>query len=105
MTTRPVFSESRGGSGALLKLVARAAGKVLGQLALGEEPSVVGSDAECALVIQHDTVSRRHVEVTRRGGGVYVKDLGSKNGTKYNGSRIKEALVPVDGVLVLGEVE
>src|SRR5262245_23603986 len=34
-------------------------------------------------------VSKRHAQVERRGGRVYVTDLGSTNGTLVNGARIE----------------
>lgn len=39
------------------------------------------------------TVSRRHAEFTRRGTAFEVKDLGSLNGTYYDGVRIESALL------------
>jgi transcriptional regulator with GAF, ATPase, and Fis domain len=57
------------------------------------------------LVLTDDTVSRNHVELTRDVGGVHVRDLGSTNGTKVQGSRVQEAIVPPGSVLKVGEVE
>jgi pSer/pThr/pTyr-binding forkhead associated (FHA) protein len=39
------------------------------------------------------TVSRRHAEFIRRQSSFEVKDLGSLNGTYYDGVRIESALV------------
>jgi len=104
MTTRPVFSQSLT-SDVELRAVARVGGKEAGRLRLEKEPQIVGSQEGAALVVAHDTVSRKHIEISRRAGGAWVKDLESKNGTKLNGSRIKEALVPAGASLLLGEVE
>jgi pSer/pThr/pTyr-binding forkhead associated (FHA) protein len=38
-------------------------------------------------------VSRRHAEIRRRGSDVVVYDLGSTNGTRVNGVRVKEQLL------------
>ena len=38
-------------------------------------------------------VSRRHAEIRRRGSDVVVVDLGSTNGTRVNGVRVKEQLL------------
>lgn len=53
------------------------------ELALPEDgaPSVVGRGAHCALALADADVSREHVRVERRGGAVWVRDLGTKNGT------------------------
>ena len=49
----------------------------------------IGRGGECAVVVSHPSVSRRHAEVVRRDAGVYaVRDLGSMNGTFVNGLRV-----------------
>ena len=52
------------------------------------------------------TVSRVHCEVFVGGDGrVWVKDLGSRNGTRVNGIRVREAELREGMVLQVGEVE
>lgn len=53
------------------------------ELALPEEGAacMVGRGAHCALALADADVSREHVRVERRAGGVWVRDLGTKNGT------------------------
>jgi hypothetical protein len=63
---------------------------------------VVGSAAECGLVLSDERVSHRHLEITPDGGGWLVRDLDSTNGTHYEGSRIKEAHVPAGATLKVG---
>lgn len=46
---------------------------------LGRE-YVIGRGQGCDLVLQDPDCSRRHVGVVRRGNGLFVRDLGSKNG-------------------------
>jgi DNA-binding winged helix-turn-helix (wHTH) protein len=50
--------------------------------------SVVGRDADCDVVIDHASVSRRHAIVSAQGSRVRVRDNDSKNGTYVNGSRV-----------------
>lgn len=57
---------------------------------VGDSPLVIGRLAECDVVLSDDSVSRRHAEVTRRTGDIYVRDLGSTNGTKVNGAGVRE---------------
>lgn len=66
-----------------------------------DAPLVVGRDAGLGLsLVGESTVSRRHAEVVQRGGTVYVRDLGSTNGTYVNGSKLQAetALRPGDEV-------
>lgn len=46
---------------------------------------VVGRSAEADVTLGHDTVSRRHALVWRADGTVWVRDLGSSNGTTADG--------------------
>ena len=55
---------------------------------LGEAEVVVGGDAACDLVLSDDRVSARHAAVRGDGARFAVRDLGSTNGTWYEGSRI-----------------
>jgi transcriptional regulator with GAF, ATPase, and Fis domain len=57
------------------------------------------------LVLSDDTVSRNHCELVRTGDGVHVKDLGSTNGTRIDGTRIQDAVLGPGSVLKVGEVE
>ncbi len=90
---------------ARLRLSARKDGKELARHAFERGAVTVGSAEGNDLVVRDDTVSRRHLELSTRGGTLFVKDLDSRNGTRFQGSRIREAFVPVGAALVLGEVE
>ncbi|MFM9874196.1 MAG: FHA domain-containing protein [Fimbriimonadaceae bacterium] len=46
--------------------------------------------------------SRRHATLSPTPSGVYVKDLGSTNGTYLNGQRIPEANAPIGSVIKIG---
>src|SRR4051812_38387556 len=48
----------------------------------------LGRASECDLVLSHARVSGRHVEISRGGGLLLVTDLGSKNGTRLNGTKL-----------------
>jgi DNA-binding NtrC family response regulator len=71
-------------------------------VALGEKPVRVGTREGCALRLSDPRVSGEHLEVHAEGAGFVVKDLGSRNGTLYEGSRIGEARVRVGATLKLG---
>ncbi len=65
----------------------------------------IGKSSENDLVLDDDTVSRKHCELEVAEGGVRVRDLGSTNGTRVGGSKVQEAIVPPGTVLKVGEVE
>ncbi len=75
-----------------------------GQLLPGSQLSV-GSATDCGLRVDDVTVSRRHLVAQLEGNGVRVRDAGSTNGTRLKGARVSDALVPVPGVLLVGDVE
>ena len=56
----------------------------------GEE-WVLGRSPECDVVLESAAVSRRHLIVRSDNGRFSVKDLGSRNGTYINGTRVQES--------------
>jgi pSer/pThr/pTyr-binding forkhead associated (FHA) protein len=65
----------------------------------------VGRLASAELHIADADLSRRHVELLRRGERVLVRDLGSKNGSELGGRRMnagEEAPWPKEAALVIG---
>ena len=65
----------------------------------------VGTSEDNDLVIQDDSVSRRHLEIRLRGDEIRVVDLRSTNGTTINGVKIKEAIVDPGAIIKLGSTE
>jgi DNA-binding winged helix-turn-helix (wHTH) protein len=57
-------------------------------LPLTDGEHTAGRDAECSLVIDGTTVSRRHARITVARGAATIEDLDSTNGTFVNGTRI-----------------
>jgi DNA-binding winged helix-turn-helix (wHTH) protein len=49
---------------------------------------LAGRDAECSIVIDAGSVSRRHARITVVAGAATIEDLDSTNGTHVNGTRI-----------------
>ena len=72
------------------------------ELPLGLAELVVGSDPSCELQLDDSAVSRRHCAVQLDEAGVRVRDLGSKNGTRLDGTRIVEALWEPGQTLTVG---
>ncbi len=51
---------------------------------LGREPILVGRGGENTIVLENDSVSRRHCRIEKRNHAYYVQDLQSTNGTYVN---------------------
>ena len=68
-------------------------------------PTIIGRGKEAGLTVPHALVSRRHSEILERDGRLYVRDLGSLNGTFVNNHRI-ESEQPLDPnqLLTLGNI-
>lgn len=49
---------------------------------------IIGRGDHCGLVLEDETVSTDHAELTRRGASYLIADLGSRNGTVLNGRAI-----------------
>jgi pSer/pThr/pTyr-binding forkhead associated (FHA) protein len=67
-------------------LIVRHTGKVF---ALPTSPSMIGRQADNAIVISDPQVSRHHATISRQLDAYVVQDLGSANGTYVNGQRIR----------------
>ena len=63
------------------------------RVTVGSEALVIGRLPECEVVLPDSNVSRRHAELRRKGDGVFVTDLGSTNGTRVNGTPVREQLL------------
>lgn len=74
-------------------------------LAAKDGALVLGRDDECDIVIGSPKVSRRHVEISFKEGGFFVRDLGTMNGTRVNEHAVVESRPLADGdVLRFGDV-
>jgi transcriptional regulator with GAF, ATPase, and Fis domain len=70
-----------------------------------EALAVAGSAASVDIVVHDMLASRLHAEIEPREDGVWVRDLGSRNGTYVNGLLVREARVPLGGRVRLGATE
>lgn len=68
-------------------------------------PATIGRGREASLTLPHPLVSRLHCELYESAGRLFVRDLGSLNGTFVNNQRIDgEAELPVSQLLTIGTV-
>lgn len=65
---------------------------------------VIGAGLAADVVIDHMGVSRRHAQITLTEQGVEVLDLESRNGTFFQGQRVKRIVLDRDGTIQLGSV-
>ncbi len=68
-------------------------------------PCIIGRGKEATLTLPHPLVSRQHTELFERDGRLWVRDMGSLNGTFLNNKRL-ESEQPLDPnqLLTLGNV-
>jgi transcriptional regulator with GAF, ATPase, and Fis domain len=66
---------------------------------------IVGTAPSSDVVLVDRTVSRLHAELDPRDDGLWVRDLGSRNGTFVEGIRVQAARIPNGGRLQLGRTE
>lgn len=64
---------------------------------LQKDLTVVGRGDDCDVRLDHKSVSKRHCVLVKTDGLVLVRDLGSTNGSRVNGQRVRRAaLLPND---------
>lgn len=83
--------------GAELPILIAQDGPLNGQRWLLESAMVVGRDPSCDLIINDRQISRFHARFEATAEGVYLEDLGSKNGTFNNGHLVEEPVLLKDG--------
>jgi len=74
-------------------LIVRRGPNVGARFLLDADVTTVGRHPEADIFLDDVTVSRRHAEFLRHGSSFQVKDLGSLNGTYFDGVRIDTALL------------
>jgi pSer/pThr/pTyr-binding forkhead associated (FHA) protein len=58
---------------------------------------LVGRKDDCDLRLEHKSVSKMHCVIVKTDGLLFLRDLGSTNGTRVNGQRVRRAaLLPND---------
>lgn len=53
-----------------------------------DEGSLIGRSPEADLVLRDDSVSRKHSRLFCANGALWLRDLGSRNGTRVNGTQV-----------------
>lgn len=66
---------------------------------------IVGAGAAVDFVVDDETVSRQHLALELVPEGLRIRDLGSRNGTFYNGHRVDSIVLGTGAVVSIGGVE
>jgi pSer/pThr/pTyr-binding forkhead associated (FHA) protein len=75
----------RGVSGAYFGKIIPVQGKLL-----------IGRGSDCDLILDEPEMSRHHAVIENFGDGIYLRDLGSANGTFVNGVQVRDAVLHAD---------
>lgn len=67
--------------------------------------NVIGRGSDADITISDAGSSRKHVEILWDGERAMLRDLGSTNGTKVNGSKVREAPLPTDTTITIGRTD
>jgi pSer/pThr/pTyr-binding forkhead associated (FHA) protein len=66
-----------------------------------KDMTLVGRGEECDIRLDHKSVSKIHCVLVKTDGLMLVRDLGSTNGTRVNGTRVRRGmLLPNDKVSI-----
>lgn len=92
-------SEMTGSAEEYPTLVAQT-GPLNGQRFFIQDKSVIGRESTCDVIVPSRQVSRFHARLTIDDVGVYLEDLGSKNGTHVNGEVLQGSILLKDGDVI-----
>jgi pSer/pThr/pTyr-binding forkhead associated (FHA) protein len=68
---------------------------------VAKEMTLIGRQEDCDLRLDHKSVSKMHCVLVKTDGLLVLRDLGSTNGTRVNGTRVRRAaLLPNDKLSV-----
>ncbi len=67
------------------------------------EKLVVGRRESCDIPMRFPNISGRHCELNYRNGYWFIRDLGSTNGVKVNGTRVQEKLLHPSDKIAIGK--
>ena len=70
---------------------------------LDQDETIAGRHPSADIFLDDVTVSRRHAQFLRHGTAFEVKDLGSLNGTFFDGVRIETALLSDGAEVQIGK--
>ena len=72
-------------------------------LVVGPSPVTLGSGSASEVCLSDPTISRRHLSISLADSGVFVRDLGSTNGSFVGGARFQELLLGFGSEIQIGQ--
>ncbi|ETR66486.1 MAG: ABC transporter ATP-binding protein, partial [Candidatus Magnetoglobus multicellularis str. Araruama] len=72
------------------------------RLQIVSDTTLIGRDPDADIHLDYPQISWHHVQLSRKGNQILLKDLGSTNGTFVNGKRISSCEVKPNDVISLG---
>jgi pSer/pThr/pTyr-binding forkhead associated (FHA) protein len=72
-------------------------------ISISKDLTLVGRRDQCDVRLVHQTISKMHCMIVKTDGLLFLRDLGSTNGTRVNGQRVRRAaLLPNDQLAIAG---
>ena len=60
---------------------------------IAKDMTIVGRESSCDIRLDHKSVSKVHCILVKTDGLIVLRDLGSTNGTRVNGVRVRRAIL------------
>jgi pSer/pThr/pTyr-binding forkhead associated (FHA) protein len=74
-------------------------------LEIAKEMTLLGRGEGCDLRLDHKSVSKLHCVLVKTDGLILLRDLGSTNGTRVNGQRVRRAALLPNDLLSIASVK
>lgn len=71
---------------------------------IASDVTVVGRREDCDICLDHKSISKLHCVIARADGTLHVRDLGSTNGTRVNGQKVRRAALLPDDQLNIASI-
>jgi pSer/pThr/pTyr-binding forkhead associated (FHA) protein len=72
---------------------------------LTKDMTLFGRDEDCDVRLDHKSVSKLHCVIVKTDGVLLLRDLGSTNGTRVNGQRVRRAALLPNDTLSIANVK
>jgi len=70
-----------------------------------KELTLFGRDEDCDVRLDHKSVSKIHCVIVKTDAGLLLRDLGSTNGTRVNGQRVRRAALSPNDTLAVANLK
>lgn len=85
-------------------LILDATGRLIKEVFLSQLPLRIGRAADNDVVVDHPSISRYHCRIEQRAEVIWIFDLESANGIKWNAQRVKELPLAKDVKFKIGDL-